>query len=412
MSIDKNRAEQFFCRLHLPIVTALFIVSMSATADDAAMAPSTQASSSSTHGGMQTAEPPSGGIFGDNDDASGSGEVHLTQPPAGLMGVYMAQEGRFMFNYMPMWMNMSGVQSGTTSLTPTQVATSVPAYGYSSGMGMGGPQTVRLVPTQMSANAQMLGGMYGLTKNINLMLMGSYMYKNMNMTTFQGRMGTTQLGSSTISTSGWGDTAASVLVKLFEGDGHEVHVIAGVSIPTGSINQSGQMLSINNTMMNMRLMYGMQLGDGTYDALPGLVYTGNFEDFSWGVMYRARFPMESYNGQGWRMGNFNEGTGWVGYAITHHINVTLRITGSTQLAISGADPQIYGLSTGVNPNNYGGQVVNGLIGISGRMPLSMVGLSRGGMRIALEGGAPFYTNVYGVQSPEQWLINLSAAVHF
>jgi hypothetical protein len=407
MNIMKNRVLHFSydraCWSHLLIVVALLVASKSACAHDATLS---QASPSSNS--MQT--PPSGGIFGDEVDAPGSGEVHLTQPPAGLMGVYMAQEGRFMFNYMPMWMNMSGVQSGTSSMTPTQVATTVPAYGTA--MGMGGPQTVRLVPTQMSANAQMLGGMYGLTKNINLMVMGSYMFKNMSMTTFQGRTGSTQLGSSTVTTGGWGDTATSVLVKLFEGYGQEVHAIAGVSIPTGSITETGQMLSISNTMMNMRLMYGMQLGDGTYDALPGLVYTGNYGDFSWGLMYRARFPMQSYNSQGWRMGNFNEGTGWVGYAITHHINATFRITGSTQLAISGADPQITGLSTGVNPNNYGGQVVNGLIGISGRMPLSMIGLSRGGMRIALEGGAPFYTNVYGVQSPEKWLINLSAAVHF
>ncbi|QFY41497.1 hypothetical protein F6R98_01710 [Candidatus Methylospira mobilis] len=384
------------------MAATLFSIGMSVAAHDTGVSSSTLASPSS--GNMQTSQP-SGGIFGDAVDASGSGEVHLTQPPAGLMGVYMAQEGRFMFNYMPMWMNMSGDQSGTASMNPTQVATTVPGYPNSA-------QTVRIVPTQMSVNAQMLGGMYGLTKDINLMLMGSYMFKNMSMTTFKGMAGSTQLGSTELTTGGWGDTAASVLVKLFEGEGHEVHVIAGVSIPTGSITETGQMLSINNTMMNMRLMYGMQLGDGTYDALPGLVYTGNFENLSWGVMYRARFPMQSYNSQGWRMGNFNEGTGWLGYAVTHNINLTFRVTGSTQLAISGADPQIFGMSTGVNPNNYGGQVVNGLIGISGRMPLSMVGLSRGGMRIALEGGAPFYTYTYGVQTSEKWLINLSAAVHF
>ena len=47
------------------------------------------------------------------------------------------------------------------------------------------------------------------------------------------------------------------------------------------------------------------------------------------------------------------------------------------------------------------------------MPLSMVGIRTGGAaRIALEFGAPMYVNVNGVQSPEQWLLNLSVAARF
>jgi hypothetical protein len=34
------------------------------------------------------------------------------------------------------------------------------------------------------------------------------------------------------------------------------------------------------------------------------------------------------------------------------------------------------------------------------------------MRIAFEFGAPMYVNVYGVQSPQKWSLNLSAAAHF
>jgi hypothetical protein len=377
---------------------AVFFVCATASADEASM---------SHQNNMQN--PVTGGIFGENTqmEERQQGRFHMGQVPAGLMGVYMAKQGHFMLNYMPMWMHMSGMQSGTNSISTSQVA-SMPAGGNNAS-----PQTYRIVPTQMSANAQMLGGMYGITDDINVMVMGSYMFKNMSMLTYQGMSGSTPLGSSTTTTEGWGDTSAKVMVKLFEEGGHEVHVLGGISIPTGSITQTGSMLSPKNYMMNMRLMYGMQLGDGTYDALPSIVYTGHHQDFSWGLMYQGRYPMQSYNGQGWRIGNFNEGTGWLAYNITHHFAATARVSGSTQQAISGHDPQIQGLSTGVNPNNYGGQVVNGLVGLAGRMPLSMVGIPGGGAaRIAFEFGAPMYVNVNGVQSPEKWLLNLSAAAHF
>lgn len=367
--------------------------------------------SGSTSSEVYSVQTLGGGIFGSDTGSTKSGHVHLAQPPAGVMGVYMAPKGDFMFNYMPMWMHMSGVQTGTTYLSPEQVAATVPAY--RGGMGMGGPQTIRIVPEWMNANMQMLGGMYGITDNINLMFMANYTEKSMNMVTFKGMKGTTPLGSSTVNTDNWGDTSASVLVKLYDGHGHEVHVFGGVSFPTGSITETGNMLSPKGSLMNMRLMYGMQTGDGTYDALPSIVYNGNHKDFAWGLMYQGRFPMQSYNSNGWRQGNLNSATGWVGYQINHHFTATLRVSGSTQDSIHGADPEIKGLSTGVNPNYYGGDLVNGLVGLSGRMPFSMVGIPGGGAgRIALEFGAPLYVNVNGIQSPEKWVLSLSTAARF
>ncbi|WNV04510.1 hypothetical protein RP726_19270 [Candidatus Methylospira mobilis] len=67
------------------------------------------------------------------------------------------------------------------------------------------------------------------------------------------------------------------------------------------------------------------------------------------------------------------------------------------------------ISSGGNPNFYGGQVVKGLIGLNVRQHIPQI---NGGGRIALEAGMPLYLNLNGVQIPEQWSLQLSAALLF
>jgi hypothetical protein len=335
----------------------------------------------------------------------------MVPPPASIMGAVMIPKGRFMVNFIPMWMRMDGLQMGTSDVSGDEVVTTVPNRFVGQPMPgnpmMKQPAYLRMVPQDMDMSAQMLGVMYGLTDSINLMVMGTYVQKSMTMLTYKGMSGTVPLGTSDVSTEGFGDTSASVLVRLYNGPGQEAHLILGLGLPTGSTTESGTMLTPSGTQMDMRLAYGMQLGDGTYDALPGLVYTGRKNAVTWGAMYRGRYPLGT-NDEGWRLGYMTQLTGWGGYDLADRLTGTLRIAGTTQDAIHGMDPKITGPSTGANPDFYGGDTVDAFIGIIGRFPIS--GRSMG--RIAAEFGLPLYQDLNGVQLAQDWSLSLSLMAHF
>jgi hypothetical protein len=335
----------------------------------------------------------------------------MVTPPAGIMGAVMLQKGHFMVNFMPMWMHMDGLGMGTDDVSSNQVVTTVP--NRFAGQPMPGfprmrqPAYIRSAPQKMDMSGQMLGLMYGLTDSVNLMVMGTYLEKEMTMLTYRGATGEVPLGTSSVSTQGFGDTTASVLVRLYEDSLQEAHLILGLSLPTGSITERGIMLSPTGMRMNMRLAYGMQLGDGTYDVLPGLVYTGRKGNITWGAIYRGRYPLES-NSEGWRRGNWSQLTGWAGYDFVPRLTGTVRISGTTAGSIRGMDPLITGPCTGANPDFYGGDSIDALIGLSGKVIVPGVGKGR----IAAEVGFPLYQNLNGVQAQQDWSLTLSFMGHF
>ena len=219
--------------------------------------------------------------------------------------------------------------------------------------------------------------------------------------------GSIPLGSSSVSTEGFGDAVATVKVRLLDQPTQEAHLNLGLGIPTGGIDETGTMLMSSGIRMNMRLSYGMQLGDGSYDFLPSLVYTGRSKALTWGAMYRGRYPLEA-NDEGWRIGNLSQLTGWGGYDLSEGFTGTLRLAGTTVDNIHGMDPQITGPSPGANPDFYGGDTAEAFIGLIGRFNIS--GKSKG--RIAAEFGMPFYQDLNGVQAAQDWTLSLSLMAHF
>lgn len=334
--------------------------------------------------------------------------------PAGVEGANMVGAGQAVFNYRPMFMHMQDNYIGTDKVSPETIATTVPSGtsmmmpGMGMGMGPGGmmmPEDYRIVPTSMSVQMHMFSAMVGITDWLNLMAMTSYQHKSMTMKTFAGAAGTNVAGFSTASTSGIGDTMIGSLWRVYQDAGNHVHLSLGVSLPTGSDKEEVSMLSPMGMFMTMRGSYGMQLGTGTYDVLPGITYTGHEARWSWGAAYRGRFALDK-NNKGYRYGNLNALTGWAGYLIAPGISLTARVEGATQGRISGADPQISGLMQGTNPLFYGGQRINLLGGVSvdgGRWGWH-------GFHVALEGGAPVYQNLHGPQLGEGWVATLSVGL--
>jgi hypothetical protein len=337
----------------------------------------------------------------DSMAAMHGGNVHATLP-AGVSGAAMVGQGEGMAMYMPMVMGMDGNYIGTSQVSAATLLKTINTM--KSGMGANMP--LRMVPESMTGQMHMLGLMYGVTNAINVMVMGGYSEKDMTMTTYNGA-GTSAVGTRTYTTEGVSDTTVSGLFRLYDDGINHVHLNFGVSLPTGDITKEMVMLSPMGTSMTMRASYGMQLGTGTVDLMPGLTYTGNKHFWSWGAAYRGRFALDD-NNEGYHWGDRHMLTGWVGYTLFPGITATARAAGTVQDKIQGNDPQIFGRMQGANPAWYGGEVVN----MFGGIEVAGHEFGLGHTRFAIEAGAPVYQNLNGPQMGQDWQVNAVAAVHF
>ena len=319
--------------------------------------------------------------------------------PIDVMGEHMHEKGEWMFSYRFKHMKMDGNRDGTDDLSPEEIATSE-ANRFAGVAGQ--PPTLRVVPTEMSMNMHMFGVMYAPTDWLTLMGMGMWMEKDMDHVTFAGGMGTTRLGTFETQSEGWGDTKLSALIRGYRDDTHNVHFNLGVSIPTGSIKETGVVLAPNGMRPRLRLPYAMQLGTGTYDLLPGVTYNGVRNDWSWGAQYSAEIRLEDENSQGYSWGDRHSVTTWGAYEWAPWISTSLRLEGSTQGDIDGIDPNIIAPVQTADPENYGGKRVEAAFGVN---LLSTSGLLKGN-RLAFEAAAPIYEDLNGPQMKRDYTVTL------
>ena len=336
-----------------------------------------------------------------DDSAPGGATAHEgigATLPAGVSGAHMVGQGQFMFMYMPMYMNMQGNYIGSNTVSTKQLLNTP-------NLTSGGPANLRILPNSMDAEMHMFGLTYGVSDAFNVMVMGSYADKDMDMTTWN-MMGKSVVGTRTNSTDGFGDTSIVGLLRLYDDGVNHVHFNFGVSLPTGSTTEEMTMLSPMGTNMLHRAMYGMQLGSGTFDLLPGLTYTGRRDLWSWGAMWRARLPMNEDNGYHW--GNMNQLTGWLGYTVIPGVTLTGRMAGTWQDKIQGSDPEIFGGMQGAYPGWYGGERLD----LFGGIEVAGHEFGLGHTKFAIEAGAPVWQDLNGPQIGENWQLNASFGIMF
>lgn len=307
-----------------------------------------------------------------------------------------------MVSYRYMRMEMSDMRDGTDDLSPEDIVGDAARFPNPNA----GPAGFRVVPDEMSMDMHMLGTMYGATDWLTLMAMANYIKKDMNHFTFQGMAGTTRLGEFETTSSGWGDTTLGGLVRLYHDDTHHVHLNASLSLPTGSIKESDDVLTPMNTRPTLRLPYAMQLGSGTYDALPGITYNGVKGLWNWGAQYSATIRLESENDQNYALGDRHKITAWGGYQLTDWLNGTLRLSGETLGDIDGADPLITAPVTTADPDNYGGEFIEASLGFSVSPPQFE------GANIAAEFTAPLYQDLNGPQMKRDYGFTLGLQYSF
>jgi len=348
------------------------------------------------------------------DNVLTSSEHHMDDhshgtEPAGVHGAEMMGAGSAGFSYSPMLMHMSDNYINSSTVTPDTIVTTIPSQAKMNGM----PEMYRIVPTSMDVQSHMFNFMYGVSDRFNLMIMTAYLQKSMVMTTYSGASGSTVLGTSSSTTSGFGDTAVSGLWRIYKDSSNDANIILGVSLPTGSNTETISMLgNMPGPMgmpmyMSMRGSYGMQLGTGTYDLLPGLTYTNHANSWSWGTAWRGRFATGD-NTEGYHYGDQNEVTAWGGYTSSPGLIWSARLTEGIQNKIHGADPAITGLMEGTNPNFSGGKHTDVLAGIE------IAGGPYGfkNKHFSLEAGKTVAQDLNGPQLGRDWMLNASIGAGF
>ncbi len=290
--------------------------------------------------------------------------------PLGVMGDHLHKKGEWMISYRNMSMQMDGMRDGSNELSNTEVLTSSTAN----------PTNYVVTPTQMNTQMHMVGGMYAPSDDLTLMIMGSYIKRDMDHETDSSARFTTR-------SEGFGDTSITGLIRLYDDKTHHIHANAGLSLPTGGIEETD---GTPAAPAGIRLPFKMQLGSGTFDLMPGLTYTGHFERFGWGSQYRARLHM-GRNSNDYSLGDTHEITSWASYRFADWMSGSIRVTGKTEAKVDGnqLNPAMPNMIPTTNPDNYGGEKIDLGLGVN------MVGFGK--HRFAAEARFPLYQDLNGPQ---------------
>ena len=294
--------------------------------------------------------------------------------PIGVMGDHTHERGEVMLSYRYMRMDMNGNRDGTNGLSTADV------------LG-----TFAVAPLKMPMQMHMAGLMYAPANRLTLMVMLPVLKYSMDLRTGSGVNFTTR-------SSGVGDLKTTALVTLYDANRAKVHVAAGASLPTGSID--AQDVTPASGGQKVRLPYPMQIASGTVDLLPGLTYLGQTDHWSWGAQGSGIIRTGKNDNQ-YRLGNVGSGTVWFARRWSQWLGPSVRVAGSTWGEVTGADPALTpAMVPTADPSLRGGTRLDALAGFN--FEVARGGLK--GQRLAVEAGFPVYQSLHGPQLETDWVI--------
>lgn len=299
--------------------------------------------------------------------------------PIGVMGDHTHEAGEWMLSYRWMYMNMDGQRAGTDSLSSHQVYD----LGYD------------IAATEMQMDMHMFSIMFAPTDNLTLMTMLNYVEKDMQMSAnphahSSSGHGGGHSGNFGHSSSGLGDISVGALYKIYDNHCQRVHLNLGLGLPTAEVDKK---------QGGAYLPYGMQLGSGTWDLLPGVTYLGQHGPLSWGAQGSAAIRLESSNESGFAYGDGFNLTNWVAYCLSDAVSVSGRWNYSYSEDIRGHYNGPHGHTAPPNfQPNYGGHVLEAGLGLN---IYFRKGFAKG-HRLAVEGLVPVYQDKNGVGMDQEF----------
>ena len=214
------------------------------------------------------------------------------------------------------------------------------------------PVNLSVIPTDMTMKMTMIGGMYAPTDRVTLMIMGMFVAKEMQLTTYQPMMNRDLVGRFSTSSSDVSDISLGALITLKESQGSRLHGEIALQHSIGSNDAKGVVLTPMGEDMNMILPYGMQAGDSASRLVLGMTHVRDLIDnIKWGNQVRTKIAVSQGE---WSFGDHTEVNSWLQCAFSQSGAISARLKWTHQNKIWGRNPAINGPVQTANPENYGG----------------------------------------------------------
>jgi hypothetical protein len=322
------------------------------------------------------------GVFVGQAVAEESSVAEDAHPPIGVFGEAVHHSGEVKLSYRLQVGNQQGLQEGRTEIQPSQIEDD-----YSGGS----------IPLSLRSYAHVIELTWKPAESVTLFVTLPFYERTLD----QFVVSTGQRYS--VSVRGFGDVILNGLYRVFADEVHRVHLNLGLSLPSGSTNETAEAPAGLDGVTEgtlQRLPYPMQLGSGTLALRPGFTYNGLYQKTFWGGQILGILQAGT-NSEGYKPGNEYSLTGWVGRRWKPWLRTSFRMKWQQWFNPTGADDQMNpALSPLANPGFQAGQRVDALFGVDfyvqeGRLR---------GSRISIEAGLPAFQDLEGPQLRTDWLL--------
>ena len=208
--------------------------------------------------------------------------------------------------------------------------------------------------------------------------------------------------------SGIGDLEVHALFGLHDTWPYRAHLIAGLSLPTGSVEEVGQLPTAEVGESEGTLPYPMQPGDGTFALVPGAVFVAENEFGTVGFRGEAQLPVGE-NDRGWTPGNSFDAQIWMAYRFTDWVSGSVRLSYLKVGDLTGSDISVDAFSSPLaHPDLQSGTRVAIPIGINLHFPEGKLH----GNRLHVEFIMPVHQDLEGPQLTPSSGVAISWGVTF
>lgn len=198
------------------------------------------------------------------------------------------------------------------------------------------------------------------------------------------------------SASGLGDIEVAALIGFHDAWPFRAHLTAGLSIPTGAVDEAGQLPDGPVGGPDRTLPYPMQPGDGTFAFLPGAVFATENEVGTVGFKLGAVVPIGE-NDRGWTRGGEVNAQVWMGYRFSDWVSGSARVNYVDRADLAGADPSVFAFSSPLgHPDLQGGLRVEIPLGVN----VLFAEGALAGSHLGFEVVVPVHQNLDGPQLKE------------
>ncbi|MFT6220569.1 MAG: hypothetical protein ACJAVG_001289, partial [Rickettsiales bacterium] len=226
--------------------------------------------------------------------------------PIGVMRDHVHKKGEIMTSYRFSYMKMQGAISGNDKVSSAEIL-----------------KKYMMAPEKMEMKMHMVGAMYGFTDNLTISAMGIFVEKDMKMINQMDKTINREV-------SGFGDTKIQSMYQFFKNSNNRAQFNLGLSIPTGNIKQEQE---------GSRIVYGMQLGSGSYEILPGISYSGHQDTYSYGAQMNGVFRLNDNNND-YKLADSYNITAWSAKKLNKSFSISTRLNYTITKKIKGRDKDL------------------------------------------------------------------------